>query len=776
VFEVGVNDIITNGTNWPWGANPMRGWEVVRAGPVCCEWRFWSYLRRTSDNAFHKWLKGWVYVRAWGSAGPFEIGCGVRMSNIVTTSGTLGGASNDTIIFDMTLLDGATTLQVWGGSADSRVAGIASTAFNTTTKVITIASSAGMFSNFGYVPGGVPVTLSGTVGTGIDISEVYWLSPYAGALANGTPLTRTRPDAEQVSNTAGPTGLPWAATTAYGVGSYVTNGNVLYRCITAGTSAGSGGPTGNGTDITDGTVHWTSAIADFTTQGSGTITFTPHCQCFAFCGQIYLDENAHRLWSGATRPAYEMAHDFVYLTTKSKAVPPYLTGLTPTADTNLWTASPGNMYFTWNMNGPGDNVGDDRIGWMMSHEVKLLYTPFDVTQNQNCRVIALTFAEQHTYIEDEAVGKIPIMNNGHLRNGTTYTNLGVCRPTERSGPYYALNTPNWLPPGSDGIYEAYNVFMASAHGPMPGYLTYLKSGDDLYREYMLHLGNMCLGDQSFWKQIAIGSITYQRLGVFDQERAIGWLIRWLGNTRHLMPAGDPLLQYWCDLHAEQALYFEAWRQNVNSVSNPGGVPAILVGPVAAAVPIGMYAPPQANLMLGWQMDIAFIGLSIEGWRNEVPAYASFCNNFWKNNSVDRNDTTIGGCLYWLPADYLAIWSDYPTDSVWPADWNAAWTNVGNSYNDSGNFFYHEFDNMPDPYAGCPTGLAHVTGAPAGNQAATNSYVNINTCALAMATIIDPTGHAATIYAAIRAIEYAYTPPLDFNVDPRYAIGPIGATG
>jgi hypothetical protein len=63
-----------------------------------------------------------------------------------------------------------------------------------------------MFSNFGYVPGGVPVTLSGTVGTGIDTSEVYWLSPYAGALANGTPLTRTRPDAEQVSNTSGPTG------------------------------------------------------------------------------------------------------------------------------------------------------------------------------------------------------------------------------------------------------------------------------------------------------------------------------------------------------------------------------------------------------------------------------------------------------------------------------------------------------------------------------------------------------------------------------------------
>jgi hypothetical protein len=50
----------------------------------------------------------------------------------------------------------------------------------------------------------------------------------------------------------------WAATTAYSVGDLRQNGSPanIYRCITAGTSAASGGPTGTGTSISDGTVTW----------------------------------------------------------------------------------------------------------------------------------------------------------------------------------------------------------------------------------------------------------------------------------------------------------------------------------------------------------------------------------------------------------------------------------------------------------------------------------------------------------------------------------------
>lgn len=57
-------------------------------------------------------------------------------------------------------------------------------------------------------------------------------------------------------------GVPtvWAITTAYvatpGARSVVSNDGRKYICITGGVSAGAGGPTGVGTDITDGGAHW----------------------------------------------------------------------------------------------------------------------------------------------------------------------------------------------------------------------------------------------------------------------------------------------------------------------------------------------------------------------------------------------------------------------------------------------------------------------------------------------------------------------------------------
>lgn len=48
----------------------------------------------------------------------------------------------------------------------------------------------------------------------------------------------------------------WAGSTPYAVAARVTNSGNVYVCIGAGTSAGSGGPTGTGTSITDGSVTW----------------------------------------------------------------------------------------------------------------------------------------------------------------------------------------------------------------------------------------------------------------------------------------------------------------------------------------------------------------------------------------------------------------------------------------------------------------------------------------------------------------------------------------
>lgn len=48
----------------------------------------------------------------------------------------------------------------------------------------------------------------------------------------------------------------WASATAYAIGDRVANSGNVYECVVAGTSAGSGGPSGETTGITDNTVTW----------------------------------------------------------------------------------------------------------------------------------------------------------------------------------------------------------------------------------------------------------------------------------------------------------------------------------------------------------------------------------------------------------------------------------------------------------------------------------------------------------------------------------------
>ena len=51
-------------------------------------------------------------------------------------------------------------------------------------------------------------------------------------------------------------GSAWIASNVFAVGQYCTNGGNTYKCTAAGTSAASGGPTGTGSGIVDGTVTW----------------------------------------------------------------------------------------------------------------------------------------------------------------------------------------------------------------------------------------------------------------------------------------------------------------------------------------------------------------------------------------------------------------------------------------------------------------------------------------------------------------------------------------
>jgi len=78
-----------------------------------------------------------------------------------------------------------------------------------------------------------------------------------------------------VSATGYVTTTNWAGTTAYSLNQYVNNGGNVYRCTVAGTSAGSGGPSGTGTGIVDGGVTWNYVSPQPILNSTGMIEPTP---------------------------------------------------------------------------------------------------------------------------------------------------------------------------------------------------------------------------------------------------------------------------------------------------------------------------------------------------------------------------------------------------------------------------------------------------------------------------------------------------------------------
>ncbi len=103
---------------------------------------------------------------------------------------------------------------------------------------------------------------TGPSGTGSAITDGTVTWAYKGAAVNVDGADGTTK--VTVQEAAGPGGVAtaWTGSTAYSVDDYVTNGGIIYRCTTAGTSAASGGPTGYGATITDGTAVWTFSGID----------------------------------------------------------------------------------------------------------------------------------------------------------------------------------------------------------------------------------------------------------------------------------------------------------------------------------------------------------------------------------------------------------------------------------------------------------------------------------------------------------------------------------
>lgn len=89
----------------------------------------------------------------------------------------------------------------------------------------------------------VVLTATGTAGTALSAGRVASVTGTGVRFATVAPATIAAASA-------------WAGSTAYSVGQRVKNGSSIYQATTAGTSAGSGGPSGTGSSIADNSVVW----------------------------------------------------------------------------------------------------------------------------------------------------------------------------------------------------------------------------------------------------------------------------------------------------------------------------------------------------------------------------------------------------------------------------------------------------------------------------------------------------------------------------------------
>lgn len=79
----------------------------------------------------------------------------------------------------------------------------------------------------------------------------------------------------------------WQPSTAYSIGDRVYHDNPLrrYSCAGAGTSAGSGGPTGTGSGIADGSAHWNFQATATPTVADAALDWANAYHAFAKTGQ-----------------------------------------------------------------------------------------------------------------------------------------------------------------------------------------------------------------------------------------------------------------------------------------------------------------------------------------------------------------------------------------------------------------------------------------------------------------------------------------------------------
>lgn len=97
----------------------------------------------------------------------------------------------------------------------------------------------------------------------------------------------------------------WAGSTQYYAGDKIVNGTQAYKCTVAGISAASGGPTGTGTNITDGTATWRSINNGY----YGPVPVNEFRVHAPYHPGLVLNSLTSASYGGVTQPAQQIGQD-----------------------------------------------------------------------------------------------------------------------------------------------------------------------------------------------------------------------------------------------------------------------------------------------------------------------------------------------------------------------------------------------------------------------------------------------------------------------------------
>jgi hypothetical protein len=231
-------------------------------------------------------------------------------------------------------------------------------------------------------------------------------------------------------------------------------------------------------------------------------------------------------------------------------------------------------------------------------------------------------------------------------------------------------------------------------------------------------------------------------------------------------------QYLKDIISDNAAYYLAQVPTLPSqVSSLGYFPP----------DVSFSASTNPNFYQPWMDDYLWLGMGMEAWRNEYPAWKSYLTTYLYKDVIGRGDANGGGCLWAASSREVYPYSGAQAAAVFTnlsTTWNALYANTNATF---GNTF-----GWPGgAWGGCPaTNLIQDVGG--SNGSSPTSLLMDYAGSAAIGTLLG-IADTNTIYSGIRTYQYGATcagcgPALSFKnwasvgfSYPEWAFGPLGAT-